>query len=317
MKTWKDTLQYMFNSEPVSQEAFIIDRLTHNYGNCVDRTNLSVGLTDNVICTPIPDVWSNEELPLLMEATAIEIMSHHGNSKDVHLMWSGGIDSTAVFYALNDTGLPFTVVYNNSSIVEYPLLAEQLESGMFPQVKLMKVDIPFTMSQYMKDIPNIMMITGELGDQTFGSVGIFSFPEEVRHLPMSEITQQDIIPLTVFEYSKLSIETALKITDASHLSLQVWLWAINFIYKYQTVQLRTATMGFISQSHANVPNTIHFFDNKHFNSYALNNYMVNANFLKDTDYKMPLKEYIFSLNNDAQYRDTKTKVESLNTREYK
>lgn len=312
MSKWRKTLEYMFKDMPKSETQFILSRVLGANGNLVDRTSITDSNEDLRVCRPIPDVWVEKDLNDIITDRGNEIFDTFDNPI---LMWSGGIDSTVVFYSMLAIGKPFTVYYNNSSVKEYPLLATQLEQGI-PNVTAVFHSDSFKISDYILAHPEARFVTGELGDQTFGSASIFHFAEVYRAMPIEEVVALDVVPREVYEYTVPSILHALKITSMETITLQAYLWAINFIFKYQHVQLRTGIMRFRMYSETEQNNTLHFFDTNDFNSYALINYVVNSAFVKETDYKMPLKEYIFSQNGDEEYLKNKTKVESLSYREY-
>lgn len=309
MYNWKDTLSYMFSIQ-INNETLIKFSVLLDIGryNAIDRTNVSNVIPVTTICTPLLDS-ENNKINMVIKKRGVEIMlTYH----EPILMWSGGIDSTTAFYSLLETKMPFNVLFNANSIKEYPYLGNLILNNKIPNVKAMYVDDTFKLLTYIRNNPNARFITGEIGDQLFGSNIITNYDDKVKNTLLAsclELVDNDILELVTS-----SIMKALNITDVKSLTLSEYFWAINFIFKYQTVQLRVANMGL--RAFGDTPNCKHFFDTKDFNSYAIANYKTNNYFISDTLYKLPLKEYIFSQNGDDEYLKNKTKHRSLRETKY-
>lgn len=72
-------------------------------------------------------------------------------------MWSGGLDSSLVLWLCLDKKLDFEVYLSDTSMIEYPYLYKHLRQS----------DIKMLSSQSINlERP---IVTGELGDQIFGS----------------------------------------------------------------------------------------------------------------------------------------------------
>ena len=132
---WENTLRYMFNAAQDNSAQFKLARLLHLKlaEHTLDRTGTTETEKDYVICSPISEVSLNP-IPLsdIMVTRGLEIMKDE--TRDIYLMWSGGMDSTGAFYALLNTGKHFNVIFNSKSVNEYADLGNKLINGYFENV---------------------------------------------------------------------------------------------------------------------------------------------------------------------------------------
>ncbi len=259
----------------------------------IDRTGTMTGVIDTDTTNPIPAfVTSSISIDDLITQRGEEIKAM---GKDIYLLWSGGIDSTTAFYALVRTGASFTVIMDDDSAKEYPMLSNQIQSGsVYPQVKVM-----LNKSLSTIDVTKSIMVTGEIGDQISGSMKFINFDAAQRSAVYTEN-----IPALI--YTNLDPVVSKVLGDISKFTTAEYLWALNFIFKYTHVVDRmnnlVALHGF---------EFVHFFNTDPFQIWALNNYHQFCNFGSFYDYKKQLKQYIFSINGDDMYFKFKTKVPSL------
>lgn len=315
MDAWQSTLLYMFSgraADTTTPERQLALLLGTGAGYNIDRTKTVEGQDTFVICTPIP---VNAQSIVLNDAITSAANAVVAYNRPIYLLWSGGIDSTTVLYALLATGVQFTVIMDSHTAAEYACLAESLLSGVEPQISVMHSTVQnrINLNQFVLDNPNALFVTGELGDQTFGSDTLFRFTYNERSLPVKEAVIAGILHKDIYEYCRRSVASLLG-AEADSMTLAEFLWSLNFVFKYQTVQLRTGAFRLKSQGEPK--NCVHFFDTEMFNAYALDNYKSNVAFELPAEYKMPLKDYIFSQNGDSVYRDTKLKEASLSVSSY-
>ena len=262
---------------------------------------------------------------------AVQQTIEASRGKQLVLLWSGGIDSTLVFCALVNHKVPFTVYMDERSIQEYPMLAKKIMDGEFKGVKYREMS-----ERGLIDLLKIVerkhhyFVTGEIGDQLTGSMITMRYPYEERNMLMKDVIATDhfckpytiprmheFIPILedgkngtemVCEYIKDTIYKFLG-TDESNTTLSEFLWGLNFIFKYMLVMLRLYQVGLYFEG--DKKNTFHFFNTEKFQQWAMWNYKENCAYVKDTDYKMPFKEYIYDFTGDPIYRDNKLKEPSL------
>lgn len=218
------------------------------------------------------------------------------NTDSVVLMWSGGIDSTLVFYSLVDAGIPFLCVGNRFSVSEYPLLAQQIKSGRFNGVKWVE-RIDALKEGFLK---GKTVLTGELGDQIIGSdILINKFLDYDLRKSQSEKI-----------YNRSEWSTSYKIIDKKFNlkspTVGEFSWAMNFLFKFAFVHNRLRTNMKINKD----VKIIHFFDSDLFQQWSIQNFNETVHFKKIEDYKMQYKNYIYSINKDINYLKNKIKMPS-------
>lgn len=237
---------------------------------------------------------------LCMERAVELALLVQNTDKKLHIFWSGGIDSTLVLMCLREV-LPATkivVLYTGDSLTEYPGFFEQHINGTFETFE-------FSMGTVWKAIDFAcqkgIAVTGEIGDQVFGSVLYLNGDSDWLMQPWqnfdSGLAADD-------SYQEFVAACPQKINNVAE-----FLWWVNYSMKYQLVQCR---MMLDNTSSLLNENLFHFFDSKAFNDYAVSTpieekipgYVLEA-------YKKPLRDVIYRLSNDATYAYTKPKVRSL------
>jgi hypothetical protein len=223
-----------------------------------------------------------------------------GTDKKISVFWSGGLDSTAVLMCLREV-LPankLVVMYTPESIAEYPGFFEQHIQGVFETFQ-------FSMGTVWKAIEfgctNGIAVTGEIGDQIYGSVLYLERGKEWLMQPWeqfdAEITDNE-------SYQRFVQACPQKITTTAD-----YLWWVNYSMKYQLVQCRMLLDNTVSKLNENF---YHFFDTQGFNDYAVSTPIEDKMpGYEIKSYKKPLRDVIYQLSNDANYAYTKPKVRSL------
>ena len=105
------------------------------------------------------------------------------DGRTLNLMWSGGIDSTTVFWALIGTGYPFHIHFDNTAKIEHPELWERIHNNEFKQITRCNTEegagiIPRTHN------PDHVFVMGEPGDNIHGAGRCFLFDKkkETNHI---------------------------------------------------------------------------------------------------------------------------------------
>jgi hypothetical protein len=226
------------------------------------------------------------------------------NSKTIFLMWSGGIDSTLALYCISELGMPFNIVMDNNSELEYPSLAESIRDGSFNS-NIQAVVYSPTVSEYkalISDTSNVF-VTGGNGDEVLGGdntcVGEVEHADEYYGL----YVPQDIQDYTDEYVSRL-------VGDMSEMTVCEWRWSINFIYKYQ--QSQTSPMFMLGLGGIpEINNCYAFYDIIEFQEWAV----INYKYLCTSKNKQEAKELIVSKGGDASYLE-KGKVCSMKSTRY-
>lgn len=254
-----------------------------------DRTGHSNFINTDVELgvTPLPSKITSPSLQDCIDDRLANIAS----KPNLALLWSGGIDSTLVFYALIDAGVDFTVYGNDTSLSEHPELGKKIKSGYFSSAAWQDLT-----DLKEADFDGKTIITGEIGDQCVGSDYLLTMSLETRSKDYKTRYSSDGI--------QIFTEAAKDILNRQDMTVGEMTWAFNFFWKYDAVTERMAWALYDG-------NIDHFFNSELFQCYALNNYQTSTAFNRNTDYKTAYKDWIFSHDNDDFYRKHKLKIGSL------
>lgn len=235
----------------------------------------------------------------LKRAEELVGIARAGNKK-IWIFWSGGLDSTGAYLALREVASPneIGVIYSADSLLEHPELWGQIK-GVHETFEINMYNIWTGVEFACKDG---IAVTGEIGDQLFGSMMFSDYPSDVLRKSWQEWNQ---------EYA--ANETFQQFVSASPIqisTIQDLLWWINYSSKYQWVQVRMLVNNSISVLDKNI---FHFFDSADFNNYTVSTpseeKMPNADI---SQYKKPLRDFIARISRDSTYAYNKPKVASLN-----
>ena len=273
----------------------------------IDRTNHLNKFHKNF--APIPTDFSDAQSWEYCCYTRAEELWNIG--KPITLFWSGGIDSTVAFLALRDT-MAITdklhIRYTQESIDEFP--------NLYEDIKMFSSPIPSNIFFDLSALdPDHVFVTGECGDQVFGSDVLEKHADELNE-PWE----------TVVEWPKLwasdSKEPAnqadrLKLFDIlekhiPHCPLEVknvfdLLWWINFSIKWEYVNRRIFVVFY---KNVNLDKNYSFFNTQDFQKWSLANHSIKH---KNTwmTYKQPAKDFIKRITGDIEYQRSKLKESSL------
>lgn len=284
-----------------------------------DRTQTLNAGFKYAILSPIPKSGPSLSFSDICDARAEEIIKHARElNVAIDVFWSGGIDSTLALVALLKASRPedverIVVWLSNSSINEYPDFYEKHILGKL-KVKLLHKEFESVFGR------EAVVVTGELGDQVFGSMKLFDKREfgDVRDMPWKDFLWMDVGRLTFvlrerhlfrgfIDYLSEQVEKS-EVPIKSAFDL---LWWINFSMKYQNVQMRLISREVDENFWSEYSRLYHFFDTDDFQRWSIENHDKK---MRETaqSYKYVAKDYIYDFTKDAEYRDEKLKVPSLN-----
>ena len=214
------------------------------------------------------------------------------NDKELILLFSGGLDSTMIYYALVNNNVKFKIFMTDMTQVENYNLFNIIVNG----------DIPYSIyhsNEFLNILKtygdkNTIYITGDLGDQIFLSNLTYNHFYENRHIPY-----RMIIPIEVIKYTEHKVNKILE--NNINASLANWLWAIDFIYRWDFI-----VHLFKDEIEKNVES---FFDDIEFEKYSVTNQVKNSRYDKFT-HKMDIRDYIVKSGGDKDWVNYKTKIGS-------
>ncbi len=264
---------------------------------------------------PLPTSPSGPAAPLdkLCDDVGKAILKEAADTrKQVQVFWSGGIDSTAAIIGLlkaatdQDCLKRLEVLLSEESVKEYPSFYRRFIKPLHPRF----VGAPVT--EHLD--PKKLIVTGEHGDQIFGSAKAMPYVIDGRAFEpygqmLPEILSETLGSAgdadTVVRY----LEPFLKVCPVELRTIFDAFWWINFALKWQIVGLRLAVFR-VRDVQLAFNALRHYFTDPGFQLWSLANHDKK---IKDSweSYKMPLKDYIFRFTGDDDYRRNKTKVPSL------
>lgn len=231
---------------------------------------------------------------------AIELSNITGPKK---ILWSGGIDSTALLISLikYDSEFNYEIICRPSSLQEYPMFYEKYVSKMHHTIETNNVKDFFN-----KIFDNSIVITGYLGDELF-----FNFlMVKNKDIPLEQ-SWKSLIPLLKNEQDLCVdiLETHVLNSPISIKTVGDLYWWINFAFDWTTEIYRP---GLVLDNAKNIANHIPFFASDNFQSWALYNYhdIKIPTWNEMHKHKRHLKQYIYEFTKDKEYFDNKQKEDS-------
>jgi hypothetical protein len=295
-----------YNADIMSAEGYLNNFSKRFKAPLVDRTGI---MSDEIkAITKLPEDQREQDTKFnrIANTRAKIILARADKEKrDLRVSYSGGIDSTVALIALiknkgKHPSVKITVVMSKESLKEYPLFYSKFIRGKLTVKWANKKNLDVVLAEKGKKA--FFIVTGELGDQLFGSSLMFreNFKDD-----LDKDWTEVFTPKFVNYWRPLVEENPQQDFSTANV-----FWWLNFTLKYQWVQLRMFAM-----LEGKVPLTdfIHFFGGPRFQRWAMSTPMeVKFSDLKDEKtYKMPAKEYIHNFTGDKKDLKNKTKKGSL------
>lgn len=241
----------------------------------------------------------------------------------VTLLWSGGIDSTFILCLMIDTGIAdqlykekrFNIAINLASSKENPVMYSEVISKKYTNC-LVQADKVLKNPQHYGKI-----ITGEMADNLTGSLTMKSCVDYYNDFSVIhedwKTRSLDWFTRNLDDVSKdIAIDNILDIVKTSPIEILTahdLFWYLNFNLKWQAVNFRIASHC-LDQDTGNllIKHLVHFFNTEKFQEWSIleGHYFVGNSW---AEYKMPLKDFIFSVTKDRNYFENKIKFPSLSS----
>lgn len=235
---------------------------------------------------------------------AIFIWKKHIALGVVSVLWSGGIDSTVAVAALLMTvpqGHILNIYCNLNSI---------LENKEFYTHLLKLKNVRLLNSSLLPENEKFEIVTGDLGDQIFGSellyriTHLFGFDQLMS--PYQNIIPRLFLSRCGNDFGPQLYQRYLPIIDESPIQIKsafdfIWWW--NFTQKWQGVKFRKRC--FLHPNHE----PVHFFDSDEFQLWSLFAHDKKIDKKIET-YKQIGKDFIYSYDRNEIYRQSKKKLGS-------
>lgn len=245
-------------------------------------------------------------------------------NKPLGIMWSGGIDSTAILVAFL-RNFPLEELKDRIKIITST--EATLENPEF-YIKYVVPNFEFINSEHTPWLfdGSVILVTGEFNDQLFGSDIIKVFLTSTGSAEVNSPLNRD----QIFNYintgiedervSNILIDAVLNSSESYGVPLEknndfFWWW--NFCFKWQNVHFRIYSLTF-PRLFDNVTedwdknHMHHFYQTDKFQQWSMSNPEIR--YIDDwKHYKMKAKESIFKFDKNAFYLNNKVKRPSLQT----
>lgn len=292
-------------------------RLACRFLHCsiVDRTaTLDTGF-DYAVLDPIPEPGIDATFAELSDAIGDEIVREAMRAdRDIRVFWSGGIDSTTALVAILKAATyhgyahRVRVLLTLASVHEYPRF---FLAHIHERIAIEAIGEP--VSAHID--PQALNVTGEHGDQLFGSQLLRSYVQR----GFGAVDYRDILPFVLLERlrgpwaARRVHRYLLPVILAAPIPIRTLfdcLWWLNFTLKWQAVSLRlfSSCEGDAAPLHGS---TRHFFRDERFQAWALAVHSDDRCPSAWERYKDVAKAYIRDYTADHDYFRTKEKEDSL------
>ena len=273
---------------------------TFNLASTHDKTYLL-----NLKCYSVYNV--QEFLNNAVDKRGKEILDKAYNDvKHIYLLWSGGIDSTAVFTSMlksisEEQKRMFHVVMSPRGIKEYPLFYEKYVQDKFDIIWTNKKNFA---DVYKEALNKGYVVTGDCGDQIYGSHILETLPywfsdyrDYLREVWYPNQNIDELIGMFEYAFNEYEMDIQ-KVHD--------FIWWMNFSCKWDVV---SNSVKYTAKTYGD---EIAFFNHKDFEIYALN-IPHDIHVSEYREYKKDMKKYIYDFTGDKEYYIQKMKVGSSKT----
>ncbi|SEB48282.1 hypothetical protein SAMN04489761_0973 [Tenacibaculum sp. MAR_2009_124] len=276
----------------------------------IDRTHMLDSGFDFTIIDEIPVINDTKTFKEICDHRAKQVLN--STTSDLNVLWSGGIDSTLALISIlkqcsSEELSRINIILSKESIKEYTTFYKEVIEG-----KLNHKLITGTIYEHIS--PSDVIITGENGDQLFGSDKLkhtviskdaFSSYHKILDFIISRKLGSSKYTSDIIKY----LEPVINKCPFEIITLYDYLWWMNFALKWQTVSMRLL-YGINRNAQDLEHNVYHFFKTPSFQSWSLSNHDKK---IKDTwkSYKYIAKEIIYDYHNDKEYLVNKEKEPSL------
>lgn len=270
-----------------------------------DRNRCLLNIQNLEPVLPIGTPNCSKTLNDICDERSFEIIQKAGDKK-IYVFWSGGIDSTTALAGLlkNGGSNKVVVVMGQSSIDEYPEFYYKFIENKIP-ISFIDVKSEYQINDSNdKYLTDGVIVTGELGDQIFGTDVFIDIAESDPDLIVKNWEDQYRNLKSFSKYQEFAASAPVPIV-----TMKDFLWWFSYSLKYNYVSFRMLRTSYKFKLEENA---FHFFNTPTFNDWSVSTPTEER--YPGTDikkYKQPLKDYIFSFTKDSVYQMNKIKEGSL------
>lgn len=287
----------------------------------IDRTGRAKHGVPVKVLDPLPDRLRDPgPIADLVRARAEDLLTLARNrGQPIRLMWSGGVDSTAACVALMQACAQeperLQIAYSTHSVAEYRLF----HKDFVKKWKGKRVYFTGSVAIPMRE-EGVLLVTGEHGDQLFGSMlALDQPPERLFGPPQAGLDAFLASRLATPQRAETVKQWLVPVIEACPIPLPRFfdvLWWLNFSLKWQPVSLRLLLQVGRDKVDALEKRLQHFYRTPAFEQWALCNPDKRIDPSEQiaplwASYKWPLKEIIRDFTGDGAFFAEKGKEPSL------
>jgi hypothetical protein len=220
---------------------------------------------------------------------------YNSTDRDIAVLWSGGIDSTAVLVSIMQT-VPterLIVVCNQASIKEFPSFYDQKIRG---QVRIMSTKELFAARK------DVFIVSGDGGDTVWGVIdeSFWGKSSHVIHQPWQDHINRDILD---------DIDFVEEFCSWSGRPIKTWLELRTWFYLCAKWQDKCMRIYYLWSDLTDKDAQAFYDVDGSFQCWTMNNLdkIIGKTW---EEYKMPAKQFIYDFHNDNDYFRHKSKVNS-------
>jgi hypothetical protein len=299
---FKEVGEYQYKISGFDEYNYLVDInscfSTHPSGDIIDRTN-QVSMPFNF---HIDRPWSTKPLPIALdECFRLRVSDLTNCNKKLNLLWSGGIDSTAMIvgflkYCTNLDQL--RILYSSYSIKEHPRFF--LDLLQIPAIEM----VEFSGDVYMNQDFDGLFVSADVADDITASLDQ-SFFEEVGfkglHSSWKDLFYKKTNDLNFVNFCEKYFLTS-QIPINTVLQARWWFYVICKIQKFPP--------NYAKVLNDDQPLAVGFFDTEEFETYTYYNMEKIIESTNYNTYKQFLKDFIYNYDKDLNYKKNKQKIGS-------
>jgi hypothetical protein len=222
------------------------------------------------------------------------------------ILWSGGIDSTALLVALlkYDSEFDYEIVCTPSSLKEYPWFFEKY----IKQKKHCIIDEKNPTVFFKNIFDGSYIITGHLGDQLFMNFSIVKKNNLELHSHWSEVFK--LVDQQHMEMASFILKTHVEKSPVEIKTVEDIYWWIHFVFDWHSDIFR---YSWVLNNPSEIKKHLAFYNTPEFQSWALfNNQKLKIHHWDNLHlHKREIKQYIYEYTHDSEYLLNKYKCNSF------
>jgi hypothetical protein len=279
----------------------------------LDRSRTIHNPFRSVISNPLPkfdNKFNRSYVDCVMTRMNELHLIHKNTDKKFRLLYSGGIDSTAIlagfieYYGLEDTAKILEISCTPDSIDENPWAWNQyIRKGNFK--------IRSSLDQRYHWADDVITIMGEGNDHLFGGLGTGPWNKFVNDKNLyAEVTRELVVEYLLWSNKESNITDAeycadifIKIANIAPFAIDnmyLFMWWVKFVLDWEAIMIRVLAQS--NTSIAPIYNLIQFYNTIDFQQWSMHFHQDHPlEFAESTNYKQECKKFILNVLDIPEY----------------